>query len=58
MGDVDRDGYITSNDALMILRESIGMESFDTYQTLVGDINEDGVIDSADALGVLRLAIM
>ena len=56
-GDVDKDGAITANDALMILRQSIGMENFDAELIKLGDTDEDGYITANDALAVLRYSI-
>ncbi len=56
-GDVDKDTSITANDALMILRASAGIDSFDSELTKIGDIDLDGVITAADALAVLRFSI-
>lgn len=56
-GDVDSDGKLTSNDALMILRASVGIERFNSTQTRKADMNGDSVVDSTDALLVLRLSI-
>lgn len=53
-GDVDRDGTITAGDALKILRQSAGMENFDSELIYIGDIDEDGSITAGDALAVLR----
>ena len=52
LGDVDDDGYITSADALQILRESAGYKSIKHFS--LADVDDDGYITSADALAVLR----
>lgn len=57
LGDVNGDGTVDSADALMILRNSVGLESFGSDQTLIGDVNGDGTVDSADALEVLRSSV-
>ena len=56
-GDVDLDSYITSNDALMILRTSIDLDEFDELLTLIGNVGADKHITPSDALGVLRYSI-
>ena len=57
IGDVDLDGNVTSADALMILRKSVGLEEFSTIQMLLGDISGDDSVDSNDALDVLRYSV-
>ena len=55
-GDADGDGIITSADALMLLRCSMGLaEVGGNIEPL--DVNSDGCLDSGDALSVLRLAM-
>ena len=56
-GDVDFDGFITSTDALMILRASIGTDTLSARQFAVADIDAGGVIMADDALAVLRYSI-
>ncbi|MBQ1389933.1 MAG: dockerin type I repeat-containing protein [Clostridia bacterium] len=56
-GDVDKDSEITSNDALMILRASIGMKTFSPQQFILADVDVDGAITSNDALAVLRYSV-
>ncbi len=53
-GDIDGDGYITANDALLILRSSAGMETLSSEQETAADIDCDGSITANDALDVLR----
>ena len=57
IGDVDGDGQITANDALTILRASLGMENLTPDQTALADVDSDGSITSADALAVLRYSV-
>ena len=56
-GDVDGDGDITANDALTILRASIGMETLTPEQTALSDVDGDGEITANDALAVLRYSV-
>ena len=56
-GDVDLDGIVTSNDALMILRHSIELESIDESVLALADMDGDGYITSADALAALKAYI-
>ena len=58
LGDVNNDGQVDSADALLILRNSVGLETFDDTQKYLGDVNEDNEnIDSSDALAVLRYSV-
>ena len=52
LGDVDSDGYLTYNDARMILRYNV--EGVTVVEQPKADINGDGYIDSTDASIVLR----
>lgn len=56
-GDVDRDTLITANDALMILRKSVNLDTFDSEQTVLGDVDIDSSISANDALAVLRYSV-
>ena len=56
-GDVDFDGLLTSNDAVLILRFSVGVENFSDVQKVVGDVNGDKANYSDDALAVLRASV-
>ncbi len=56
-GDVDSDGSITANDALMILRVSIGMDKLNSQKTKIADYDGDGTVTASDALSVLRKSI-
>lgn len=56
-GDINSNGVIESEDALLLLRHSVGMSELDAEKVLIADVNEDGSIDSADALGVLRISV-
>ncbi|MBR5948271.1 MAG: leucine-rich repeat protein, partial [Clostridia bacterium] len=54
-GDVNGDGEITVNDALMVLRHALSITG-DAIGS-VGDVNNDGVINVADALVIMRIAL-
>ncbi len=56
-GDLDGDGDITANDALMILRASVGMETLTPEQIALADVDGDGDITANDALVVLRYSV-
>ncbi len=53
-GDVDQNGTVSVLDAIMILREAVGVITFDADQTLLGDVNADGKINTNDAILTLR----
>ena len=56
-GDLDGDGDITANDALMILRASVERETLTPEQTALADVDGDGDITANDALAVLRYSV-
>lgn len=56
-GDVNLDGRITSADALLTLRYSIGLADLTEEQLLAADVNSDASINSADALVILRMSL-
>ena len=51
-GDVNRNGTVTSTDALQISQYIAGTRSFDAYQMLLADVNHKNGVTSADALWV------
>lgn len=57
LGDIDNDGEITANDALTILRASVGLSELTPDQTKLADIDGDGQITANDALSVLRYSV-
>ena len=57
-GDIDGDGTPTSNDALLALRQSLGLDKeFTEIQFLVADVDEAGTITANDALLILRYSL-
>ena len=54
---MDGDGELTSFDALVILRHSLGMVQLTVAESKLADVDEDGDINSADALLVLRKSL-
>ena len=54
--DIDGDGQITSNDALIALRISADAEPATDINPSAADIDGDGVITSTDALIILRMS--
>ena len=55
-GDVNNDGVVKSNDAMLALRISAGLMIPDEYQKWAADMNGDGVVRSNDAMLILRKA--
>ena len=56
-GDLDDDGKITANDALTILRSSIGLDTLTAKQKTAANVDGDEQITANDALAVLRNSI-
>lgn len=56
-GDVDMDHYLTSYDALTVLRAAMGLADISDESALLADIGGDGAIGSDDALCILRVAL-
>ena len=57
MGDLDGNGKLSYNDALVILRGSIGLVKLDDTQKLLADVDGNGIVNYNDALTVLRRSI-
>ncbi len=56
-GDVDGDGMILSDDALLILRHSLGLYTITGILEDMADVDNGGTVDAADALMVLRYSV-
>jgi len=56
-GDVDKDGKVTSEDARLIMRYSVGLEKFTAEQVAIADINKDGKVTTEDARLALRTSV-
>ena len=56
-GDVNGDGSVTPDDALMALRAAMGLVSLDEAQTAAADMDLDGNVTLTDALLILRRAM-
>ena len=56
-GDVDSDGSVNSNDALLILQHIVGTDKLSDNQLAYADVNDDGRINSADALQILNKSV-
>jgi len=57
MGDIDGNGLITPEDAMLLLQMYVGLIPWTPRALLVGDINGDGVIDPVDAAMILRMVV-
>ncbi|MDO4568188.1 MAG: S8 family serine peptidase [Clostridia bacterium] len=57
VGDINGDGDVGSDDALMALRASAGLITLDADQIARGDVNGDGSIGTDDALLIMRYAL-
>lgn len=53
-GDVNGDGSVTDDDALLTLRRAVGLETFTDTQTKAADMDGDGEITTEDARRILR----
>lgn len=53
-GDVNSDGFILSNDAILTLRITAQLVIPDIYQTWAADFNNDGKVKASDATLILR----
>ena len=56
-GDIDEDGQITANDALTLLRASVGMAELLPDQHIIADVDLDENVTANDALAVLRFSV-
>ena len=56
LGDVDRNGKITPNDALLVLRHLVELTSLDETQRTLADVDGSGRISTIDAVYILRYA--
>ena len=54
---MDGDGQLTSFDALVILRSSLGMVQLTVAEYKTADVDLDGDVNSSDALFVLRKSL-
>lgn len=58
LGDVDKDGVITSSDALEVLKHSAMLLTLDAEAMKLADVNGDNGVDTFDALKILKYAAM
>ncbi|MCL1874176.1 MAG: M28 family peptidase [Clostridiales bacterium] len=57
LGDVDGDGKITPEDAIVLLQMYVGIVEWTPRALLLGDVNKDGVVDPVDAALILRMVV-
>ncbi len=57
-GDVDGDGEITSNDAILVLRYSIDLNEIAGDKIAYADYDEDGEITGSDAFEILKYSVI
>lgn len=56
-GDIDDDGIVGSNDALLALRYTLNIIALTPDQIVRADVNRDGKVDANDALMIMRMAL-
>lgn len=57
LGDCDMNGTVDSNDALMILKNSVGIIELTDQQKKLSDVDGDGNVTSNDAMTVLKMTV-
>ena len=57
LGDVNGDGVINTEDALMVLQSVVGITELDENAAKAADVNSDEKIDTQDALGILQYVV-
>lgn len=57
LGDINEDGNVTTADARLALRNSVGLEKLSDVQLLAADINKNGKVETSDARLILRAAV-
>jgi hypothetical protein len=56
-GDLDGDGYVTMNEALIVAQAVVGSATLDAQQRAAVDMDGDGAITMTDVLLVMRKAL-
>ena len=56
LGDINLSNTVDSDDALSVLRSSVGIDFLEDEQPELADVVRDGKIDSSDALAILRIS--
>ena len=57
LADLDGDGEVTANDALIILRSSVGIEKLSDAKRSIADNDKYGEINANNALAMLRMSV-
>ncbi|MDR2713090.1 MAG: dockerin type I domain-containing protein, partial [Clostridiales bacterium] len=57
LGDVNADGFVSPEDAMLILQMIVGLIDWTPRALLLGDINGDGKVDTTDAALILRMVV-
>ncbi|MCL1874164.1 MAG: M64 family metallo-endopeptidase [Clostridiales bacterium] len=57
LGDINGDGLITPEDAMILLQMYVGLIDWTPRALLLGDVNKDGAIDTTDAALILRMVV-
>ena len=57
MGDVNCDGKINYNDAILVLRSSVGLSTIDLDMIPYADVDQNGKINYSDAIKILRVSV-
>ncbi len=57
VGDIDGDGISSTSDALLVLRQSVGLEDLGDYFLINADVNFDGEVDALDAFTIQRKSV-
>ena len=56
-GDVNRDGYVDIQDAILVLRHAMSISELTAEQQLIADVNGDGFVNTSDAVMIERIAM-
>ncbi len=57
MGDVNLDGTVNVDDAVLVLRHCVELITLDEQQLEVADLIEDGIVNVSDAVAILRKCV-
>ena len=57
IGDLNADGVVSAEDALSVLRSTVGLLTLDDFQRAMADVNHDGEVTAEDSLLILRSTV-